>query len=376
MIDFAHRTGLLNSSNPPRRYLWTDAFAVCALLSLFDVTRDQEFLDLATLLINQVHETLGRHRQDDTRIGWISELDEDEARRHPTIGGLRIGKQSNERAPGKALDDLEEWDRDGQYFHYLTKWMHALERAAVVTSDATYCRWALELAQAAHMAFTHRAADGGTQRMYWKMSIDLSRPLVTTMGHHDPLDALVTYSELEQCRMAHFSDAELPNLQSQTDDVAAMCTGRTWVTDDPLGIGGLLFDIYRISQLQTRGSTAGPTELEGILTDAREGLAIFNDRYPIHARADIRLAFRELGLSIGLHAIEALQEDLVAGQVSISSEAARELAKVIQFAPAAKGIEAFWRSPEHRLAATWLDHIDINSVMLASSLLPRQFLLI
>ena len=32
--------------------------------------------------------------------------------------------------------------------------------------------------------------------MYWKMSIDLSRPLVNSMGHHDPLDALVTYMEL------------------------------------------------------------------------------------------------------------------------------------------------------------------------------------
>ena len=33
--------------------------------------------------------------------------------------------------------------------------------------------------------------------MYWKMSIDLSRPLVASMGQHDPLDGFVTCAELD-----------------------------------------------------------------------------------------------------------------------------------------------------------------------------------
>jgi hypothetical protein len=40
---------------------------------------------------------------------------------HPTRGGLRIGKKLPERRPGEAFQERLEWERDGQYFHYLTK---------------------------------------------------------------------------------------------------------------------------------------------------------------------------------------------------------------------------------------------------------------
>ena len=56
--------------------------------------------------------------------------------------------------------------------------------------------------------------------------------------------------------------------------------------------------------------------------------------------ADHRLAFRELGLAIGLAA------------------------------------ESFWLLPEHRQVRTWLDHEDINDVMLATSLVPEGFLML
>jgi hypothetical protein len=34
---------------------------------------------------------------------------------------LRIGKQLAERRPGERFDERLEWERDGQYFHYLTR---------------------------------------------------------------------------------------------------------------------------------------------------------------------------------------------------------------------------------------------------------------
>jgi len=374
MIDFANRTGVQSAANHPQRYLWTDAFAVCALLSFFEESDDEEYLDLAIRLIAQVHETLGRHRHDDRRVGWISGLDEEKGHRHPTAGGLRIGKRLNERAARYTGDEPDEWDRDGQYFHYLTKWMHALERAAVITSNASYCRWALELAQAAHKAFTYMPTDGGALRMYWKMSIDLSRPTVPSMGHHDPLDAFVTFSELEHCRTAYFADAKLPDLQSQISDAAAICAGRNWVTEDPLGIGGLLVDLCRMSQLQNHDSMFLATALEKTLVDANIGLSTFLSNYPLHASAARRLAFRELGLSIGLHAIEALHRRFIEEQVSLTDDAGRELEKLTRFISVADHIETFWRSPANQSTATWRDHIDINSVMLATSLLPQQFL--
>ena len=42
-----------------------------------------------------------------------------------------------------------------------------------------------------------RRATARRKRMYWKLSIDLSRPLVASMGQHDPLDGLVTCAQLE-----------------------------------------------------------------------------------------------------------------------------------------------------------------------------------
>ena len=75
-----------------------------------------------------MHHVLGRHRDDDPRRGWISGLSEEEGERHPTRGGLRIGKPLNEREPDEPADSQLEWEQDGQYFHYLTKWMHALYR--------------------------------------------------------------------------------------------------------------------------------------------------------------------------------------------------------------------------------------------------------
>ena len=138
MLDFARITGLHPVTDHPKRYLWTDAFAVCNFLEIYHRTHEEQWKELALRLVGQVHHTLGRHREDDPRGGWISGLSEDEGELHPTRGGLRIGKPLPERKPGEPYDDRLEWDQDGQYFHYLTKWMHALNRVSRVTGDQKY----------------------------------------------------------------------------------------------------------------------------------------------------------------------------------------------------------------------------------------------
>ena len=55
MLEFADATGLSDKSREPRRYLWTDAFAVCNYLELYRETGEQTFLDLALKLVDQVH---------------------------------------------------------------------------------------------------------------------------------------------------------------------------------------------------------------------------------------------------------------------------------------------------------------------------------
>ena len=71
--DFAGLTRT-DLGSVPKRYLWTDAFAVCNYLGLFETTGDATYRELALRLIDQVHHTLGGHRGDEARTGWISGL--------------------------------------------------------------------------------------------------------------------------------------------------------------------------------------------------------------------------------------------------------------------------------------------------------------
>jgi hypothetical protein len=60
-----------------------------------------------------------------------------------------------ERRAGEPFNERLEWDGDGQYFHYLTKWMHALNNVGKVTEDLKFIVWAIELAKTAHKSFTY-----------------------------------------------------------------------------------------------------------------------------------------------------------------------------------------------------------------------------
>ena len=40
----------------------------------------------------------------------------------------------------------------------------------------------------------------------------------------------------------------------------------------------------------------------------------------------------------------------------------------------AAGIEDYWLEPEHQAARSWRAHLDIDAIMLATSLLPDGFL--
>ena len=57
------RTGLCPGAQEQRRYLWTDAFAVCNFLELFQRTSDQQYRRCAEKLIDQVHSRAGAHER-------------------------------------------------------------------------------------------------------------------------------------------------------------------------------------------------------------------------------------------------------------------------------------------------------------------------
>jgi len=376
--SFARRTGVVGSA-PPRRYLWTDAFAVTACLALHRRDRsegrpaaDAPWLALAVRLVEQVHHILGRHRRDDARTGWISGLDEEEGAHHPTAGGLRIGKPLPERRPGQASDARLEWEQDGQYYHYLTRWMHALARMSAITNEPIYHRWAVELALAAHRGFVH-GTSGGPRQMCWKMSVDLSRPLVRSMGHHDPLDGLMTLASLRatapSAAGAQGDGVGSPGeLGAAIHDLAEICHGRDWVTDDALGIGAILDAAHRARMLaDTGGVSFGegsdlPESVapEALLHDAALSLDAWERARPPGVPDHYRLPFREIGLALGLVAVDG------------ADDAAPP--DIVRRRPLADDIRDHWLDPAHQTASTWTDHLDINAVMLATLLAPEEHL--
>ncbi len=366
MMRFAERTGL-TTDRPPQRYLWTDAFAVCNFLSLAQATGAHHYTELALRLVDQVHHTLGRHRVDDPRRGWISGLNEEEGAAHPTRGGLRIGKTLPERAADDPYDERLEWERDGQYFHYLTKWMHALDQVARLTGQAQYNLWARELAHSAFQAFTYPPSSMARgRRMVWKMSIDLSRPLVSSMGQHDPLDGYITAMQLQSSVQRWPQATREPDLDVPIEQYATMLEESDITTADPLGLGGLLMDAYRVAQLMQQGVRLPDHLLKDLLAAASTGLQDYVSSRDWRQPAEYRLAFRELGLSIGLHALARLR--------GLIGDALLEA--LLPFVSIGEEIESYWRRPEHRRAVTWSEHRDINDVMLATGLMPEGMLVL
>lgn len=356
--DYARRTGLVGGEGDVgRRYLWTDAFAVQAFFGLKHAFGDNTYKERALKLIELVHEKLGRYHQDDPRKGWISGLAEEEGRKHPTAGGLRIGKIMAERAPDEAFHERLEWERDGQYFHYITRWINALLQAEQETGEQRYAVWAAELLQAGGK-FIDKS--GGRLRMYWKMSIDLSRPLVPSMGAHDPLEGLIcAKSTLEA------APEKAAGLEPLIRDFKQLCAGHDWSTADALGIGGLLLNTLRAAGLSTTKSTL-PEEIkpEKLLADSLAGLQVYVRMHKANRPAHQRLAFRECGLSLGLRALYGLRER--------SAAIGPELGELDSFMSLADEIEDFWKEPEKQRASSWTEHLDINAVSLASSLVARQ----
>jgi hypothetical protein len=348
MDDFARRTGLAGESGDVNeRYLWTDAFAVQTFFELAHALEEDRYRELAVKLVGEVHQRLGKFRADDERQGWISGLSEEEGKQHPTAGGLRIGKKLPERKLNERFDEQLEWERDGQYFHYLTRWVQAMLRAAREMSGTRYAVWAAELVRVGERFIDNR---GGKFRMHWKMSTDLSWPLVASMGEHDPLEGLVC--TISASRAVPEQARELGRLTHLWDHY---CTGRHWVTTDSLGIGGLLLDVARTAEMGDKIPKS--IRPERLLADCVESLELYSLMHRPDLSAEYRLAFRECGLSLGLR---------------VAKESAANAGALERFMYLADDIEQFWIQPKNQTASTWSEHVDINAVTLAASLVNES----
>jgi hypothetical protein len=178
------------------------------------------------------------------------------------------------------------------------------------------------------------------------------------MGLHDALDGFITLREVQHASSKIRPHAEVPDLTSAIETLSKLCRKRDWTTTDPLGIGGLLFDACRLSQL-TRGDA--DQELLEQLTDASEkSLRAFLASRSLRRSPSQRLAFRELGLAIGLMAAPTII-DRARGTRGQYQSLADKI--VSAWLPLARSPDELWRA-----------HEDINEVMLATALVPDTFL--
>jgi hypothetical protein len=133
-----------------------------------------------------------------------------------------------------------------------------------------------------------------------------------------------------------------------------MVNRKDWATADPLGLGGLLVDAYRIEQLLQQGSALDERLLEMVLTTALEGIPQYVRSGDRQRRAEHRLGFRELGLTIGLHVVRYLWQTWERNPERLSTRSSIRviLQALMQYAPLADEIESFWRNPEHQRTGT------------------------
>ena len=99
--------------------------------------------------------------------------------------------------------------------------------------DNPFQAWATDLAKVAADKFVY-TKPSGVSRMYWKMSIDLSRALVPSQGAQDPLDGYVTLSRLQaSSQMCKAIGSTLVNLKEEIERFYSMIDVSP--TDDTLG---------------------------------------------------------------------------------------------------------------------------------------------
>lgn len=373
MLDFSESTGISDGSEKQSRFLWSDSFALINFLELYRQTGNEKFKDSAFNLLNQVHNVLGFHREDDQRSGRISGFSDEDGEKHPTIRGLRIGKSENERKISEPCDEKKEVNRDGQYFHYLTKWIHALNLLSKVTSNQLYNDWAIELVKGVHPKFVYFDNQKQNKSIYRKMSIDLSYPLVAAMRELDSLDGYISYNQLR-------SSAEVKNvshdLTFEISDMLEISKGCNWNSENLLEIGELLSNSYRLAQLIVKENLNDFDLLNKILESALYGLEGCAKRDYLSIPAEFRVPYREFSLSIGLSVSDLFKilieehPDTFKGNKKLMTN----LALLGRNVRLKSMIEKFWMDDSNKRTKNWIEYKAINTAMLATSLMPEGFL--
>lgn len=216
----------LCSDGKQRRYLWTDAYGVLSYVSIAqryeaegNPTEAEKYKRAADTLVNVVHQCLGSPRSNKPE----DRMTKDDASPTGHVG-LRIGKLYSRKVTDYGMTF------DGQYWHYVDKWLLALARSGHVSEG-------IQIAKSCFPYFFDACADGTgwAGGIRWKLNVDASAPpsLERARASDDTLVALIVFSILQAHRAP--SDA---SLEEEIKLLKVALQGyRPRVTDDPLGWG-------------------------------------------------------------------------------------------------------------------------------------------
>ena len=271
-------------------------------------------------LVKTVHECLGSPRSNDKDDAMKIDLSPSSPTGHV---GLRIGKLHSTKVTDYGME------YDGQYWHYVDKWLLALARSGHVNEG-------VHIAKSCFLAFFD--ADHGGIR--WKLSVDSTAPpsLRYAGPSDDALVALIVFSILEAARARESGGGGndngngdgAPSLRDEIQMLKSALTGyKPRVTNDPLGWGlEAMYDQYLTGKPRTR-----------MLAATHESAL-----HPSH----LSLPFRLYGAMIGAR---------------IAGEEVAPKAKVDRL------IEMSLRHEENIMERGGEEHSSINRVMLAMCLL-------
>ncbi|KIW98457.1 uncharacterized protein Z519_00118 [Cladophialophora bantiana CBS 173.52] len=321
------------------RYLWTDGFAVVNFLTLYQLTNESRYLTFAKNLITTVHNILGYTRNGKSRLPGATDS-------HPLDGGLRIGKH-DESGP----------DGDGQYFHYLTVWMFALNRTSLVSGERWYNDQAISMAKAILPHFMSNM-ESIRPRMFWKVSMDLSRPLVMSEGNLDPVDGYVTYKLLQS------TNADDPEILSEEVSLFKKIVDkklRDYASTDTLDLGMTLWTAHWFTP-EEEWATHLTCRAIGCVK-----MLLENDYFDQPSRR--RLAFREFGTALGVKAALSSKTDeggLCREDELVDAEF-RELPDLICRTWEEAGLVPV---PTKKMQGRMAELMPITAVMYATALIP------
>ncbi|EFC35565.1 predicted protein, partial [Naegleria gruberi] len=211
---------------------------------------------------------------------------------------------------------------------------------SLITRDVKYNEWAIEMAQSMHNKFINHSSSRGL-RMFWKISIDGSRPVVRSEGNLDPYDGYVTYRllQLVNQQLKEGKNVDGSVLNREIEEMKGMVMGKylMYQSSDPLDLGETLWltSWFPDEDWANHMRKVAISNIE----------EIFESTIKSTRR---RLGFRDFGVSIGLQTIPENEKD-------------GETRRIVE------NIHSLWK--DHLFER---DH-DITPVMYCSSLLPGVF---